>query len=54
MGLLNNPRQAAGAVAALALYRHDAGLRERVDRAVKDVGSDTLSRAFAKHFGGEA
>lgn len=48
------PGAAAEAVAALGLYRHDAALRGRVAKAVKDVGSDMLAREFVKHFGPDA
>ena len=46
------PPAAGEAVAALALYRHDATLRQRVEKAVADRNSDSLSREFAFRFGG--
>jgi HEAT repeat protein len=43
---------AAGAVDALALYRHDATVRARLEETVKQRPDDRLRRAFAKSFGG--
>lgn len=42
--------EAAGALAALALHRHDEALAARVESAVKARGSRRLAEAFAERF----
>lgn len=43
-------KQALAALAALSLHKHDQGVRERLQKAVKERGSERVSDAFAERF----
>jgi hypothetical protein len=47
----DSPRPAADAIVALAMYKHEEGVKAKVAEIVRSRGDATITRAFSKAFG---